>query len=78
MKKNKSKSFCKIYHDLRLKKKAVQYDKVINSLHTEISALKLRLKESESIKRSKSPTHDFQFPQIIEIETCLKLFINQK
>jgi len=46
MKSNNNKSFCKPFHYFRLKKKAVEYDKVINSLHTEISALKLKLKES--------------------------------
>ncbi len=43
----------------RLKKKASEHDKVINSMHAEIAALKLRLKENESsLKRAKSPTHD--------------------
>jgi hypothetical protein len=42
-----------------LKKKVAEYDRVINSMHAEIAALKMRLKETEgSLKRSKSPTHE--------------------
>lgn len=45
MKKNKNKLWCNFYCDLfRLRKKANEHDKVINSLHGEIGALKLRLK----------------------------------